>query len=127
MSTNVSQNKQLIAEYLNALSGHPKTPELVARFVSEPSLVEHIGQVEAGFPSYELVAEDTVGERDLVAVRGVFRGVHRGSFAGVEPTGRSVEATLMIIYRILDGRISEHWLQFDSAGLLQQHEAEAAA
>jgi predicted ester cyclase len=127
MSANVSQNKQLIAEYLNTLSGHPKTPELVARFVSDPNLVEHIEQVEAGFPSYELVAEDTIGERDLVAVRGVFRGVHRGSFAGVEPTSRSAEATLMIIYRILDGRISEHWLQFDSASLLQQLQSEAAA
>ena len=99
----------------------------IARFASDPSLVEHIEQVEAGFPAYELVAEETIGERDLIAVRGVFRGVHRGPFAGVEPTGRRVEATLMIIYRILDGRISEHWLQFDSASLLRQLQSEAAA
>ena len=127
MNANVSQNKQLITEYLDALSGHPKPRDLIARFASDPSLVEHIEQVEAGFPAYELVAEETIGERDLIAVRGVFRGVHRGPFAGVEPTGRRVEATLMIIYRILDGRISEHWLQFDSASLLRQLQSEAAA
>ena len=49
-----SENKQLVAQYLQALSGKVKTPELVARFVSDPALAEHIHQAEAGFPSYEI-------------------------------------------------------------------------
>jgi hypothetical protein len=116
----ISENKQLIASYISALSGQPKTPELAARFVSDPLLLEHIREVEAAFPAYELIAEETIAERDLVVVRGTFRGVHRATFAGVGPSGKSVSAGLTIVYRIDGGRIAEHWLQFDLFGLLEQ-------
>jgi predicted ester cyclase len=122
-----SENKQFVARYLEALSGKAKTPELVVRFVSDPALVEHIHQAEAGFPSYEIVADEVIAERDLVALRGTFRGVHRGTFAGIGATGRQVSAGLMIIYRIAGDRIVEHWMQFDGAGLMTQlTEAQAA-
>lgn len=120
MSTSITQNKQLITSYLNAVSGRPKTPELLAQFVSDPHLVKHIQEVEAAFPAYQLISEQIIAEDDLVSVRGVFRGVQRGMFAGIKPTGKSVSAGLMIVYRIADGRIAEHWLQFDLAGVLEQ-------
>jgi predicted ester cyclase len=61
-----------------------------------------------------------IAEQDLVAMRGTFHGVHRGPFAGVPPTGRSVAAPLMIIYRLENERIAEHWLHFDGASLVAQ-------
>jgi len=114
------ENKQFVARYLDALSGKPKTPELVARFVSDRGLAEHIHQVEAAFPSYEIEVHELMAERDLVAVRGTFRGVHRGAFAGVDATGRPVSAGLMITYRIDGDQIVEHWMQFDGAALMAQ-------
>ena len=120
MNQTLSENKQLIADYLNTLSGQAKTPDLAARFVSDPLLVSHIQEVEAAFPAYELVPEEILAERDLVVVRAVFRGIHRGAFAGIAATGKSVSAGLMIMYRIADGRIAGHWLQFDLFGLLEQ-------
>ncbi len=122
-----STNKQLIASYLSALSGKAKTPELVVQFVSDPDLVKHIQDVEAAFPAYELIPEETIAEGDLVVVRAVFRGVHRGIFAGISPTGRAVSAGLMIVYRIADGRIAQHWMQFDMFGLMTQLKGVAAA
>lgn len=127
MTLSSTESKQLIGRYLQALSGQEKTPELVARFVADSSLAAHIQQVEAAFPAYELIADDLIAERNMVALRGTFSGVHRGPFAGIEPTGRSVSAPLMIVYRIEDGRIVEHWLQFDAAGLVAQLTAPAAA
>jgi predicted ester cyclase len=115
-----SDNKQFVAQYLRALSGNVKTPQLVARFVSDPALAEHIQQAEAGFPSYEIDVDEMIAERDLVAVRGTFRGVHRGAFAGIDATGRQVSAGLMIIYRVEGDRIVEHWMQFDGAALMAQ-------
>ena len=115
-----SENKQFVARYVEALSGKAKTPELVARFVSDAGLAEHIQQAEAGFPSYEILVDELIAERDLVALRGSFRGVHRGSFAGIGATGRQVSAGLMITYRITGERIVEHWMQFDGAGLMAQ-------
>ena len=83
--------------------------------------------MEAAFPLYELVADELVAERDLVAVRGMFHGVHKSEFGGIPATGRSVSAPLMIIYRIANGRIVEHWLYFDGAAVVAQLTAPAAA
>ena len=120
--TNASpdENKQLVINYLKAISGQAKTRELVAAFVSDQHLLTHVQQIEAAFPGYELAGEQIIAERDLVVVRGTFRGVHRGPFRGIQPSGKSVSAGLMIIYRIADGRIAEHWLQFDMFGVVEQ-------
>ncbi len=126
MASDIAENKQAIKTYLQALSGHPKTPELVATYVSDPHLMEHIRQIEAAFPKYELLTEQMLGEGDFVIVRGTFRGVHRGEFAGIPPTGKAVSSGLIIVYRMQNGRIAEHWLQFDTFGLLQQLRGESS-
>jgi len=126
MGPTSAECKQFVGRYLQALSGHPKTPELVHQFVADPHLTAHIQEVEGAFPEYELVADDLIAERDLVAMRGMFRGMHRGTFAGIPATGAAVSAPLMIIYRVRDNRIVEHWLQFDGAALVAQLQRAAA-
>lgn len=121
------ETKSLITDYLRTLSGHPKTPELVQRYVADERLAKHIADVEAAFPSYEIISEDMLAEGDKVVVRGTFKGVHRGPFAGIEPTGKSVSAGLLIIYAIANGRIVDHWMQFDLFSLLQQLKDTATA
>jgi predicted ester cyclase len=119
-SRETKETKQLIEDYLRALSGKPKTRDVVSQFVSDPTLAEHIQQIEAAFPSYALVARHLIADGDLAAVQGTFSGVQRGPFAGLPPTGRSVTADLMIFYRVHGGRIVEHWLQMDNAALMEQ-------
>jgi len=120
MNTVAIDSKQLVQEYFNALSGQAKTDKLINRYSSDPRLNEHIRAAEAAFPEYELIPRAIVAEGDLVAARCTFRGVHKGEFAGVQPTGRRVSAELMIFYRIGDGRIAEHWMQMDTGGLIDQ-------
>jgi predicted ester cyclase len=121
-------NKRFVSEYLAALSGNPKSTDLIERYVTDPALVEHITQVEAAFPGYELIAHQMVAENDLVVVRGTFRGKHSGApFAGIEPSGKDASGDLMIIYRIENGRIAQHWLQFDFPALLAQLQPAPAA
>jgi len=127
MSSSSAENKELVGRYLQALSGQAKPPVLVERFVSDAALAEHISQAEAAFPFYELIAEDLIAEGDVVALRGTFQGIHSGPFGGIEATGRSVSANLMIFYRIEDGRIAQHWMQFDVAALIAQLTAPVAA
>jgi predicted ester cyclase len=112
--------KTLITDYLRTLSGQPKPPELVRRYVNDAHLAQHIADIEAAFPGYEILIEDLLVEGDKVVVRGEFRGVQRGPFAGIEPTGKSVSAGLIIIYEVRDGLIVNHWMQFDLFRLLQQ-------
>jgi predicted ester cyclase len=120
MSPVAIEPKQLILDYFHALSGKPKPKALLERYISDPRLIEHILQAEAAFPEYEIVAHQIVAEGDLVAVRGVIRGIHRGEFAGIKATGRHFSSDLMIFYKLRDGLIAEHWMQFDVKGLIDQ-------
>jgi predicted ester cyclase len=120
MTPTSSESKQLIGRYLQAISGQTKTAVLVAGFVSDLTLQAHIKDVESAFPAYELIAEDLIAEGDRVAMRGVFKGVQRGPFAGIAASGRSVSVPLMIVYRVRDGRIAEHWMQLDASALIGQ-------
>jgi predicted ester cyclase len=113
-------SKQLVKEYVNALTGKPKTEALINQYVSDPGLKEHIRQAEAAFPNYELVARQIVAEGDIVALRGTFCGVHKGEFAGIAPTGKKVSGDLMLFYRVTDGLIVEHWMQWDLRAVMDQ-------
>jgi predicted ester cyclase len=115
-----TEAKQLIQDYLNALNGHPKPGELLDQYLNDPGLKEHILQAEASFPAYELIAHQIIAEDDLVAVCATFRGVHKGEFAGIKPTGKRVSSDLMIIYRVSDGLIVEHWLIMDVKDVVEQ-------
>jgi predicted ester cyclase len=120
MTSTANESRKFMQHYLQAISGHTKTKALIERFVSDPALIEHIEAVEAAFPGYELLSDRLVVEGELVALQGTFRGRHLGAFAGFEPTGKTVAAGLMIFYRLGNGRIEEHWMQFDNAGLIAQ-------
>lgn len=120
MASVTIDNKQLIKDYVNAMTANPKTPDLINQYVSDPALKEHIRQTEAAFPRYELVAHQIVAEGDIVALRGTFYGVHRGEFVGIPPTGKKVSGDLMLFYRIRDGLIAEHWMQWDMKAVVDQ-------
>lgn len=105
--------KGLIKDYFDALSGQPKTEELMDKYISDPSLKEHIRQAEAAFPRYEVVAHDMVAEGDLVAVRCTVKATHQGEFAGIPATVRQISSDFMIFYRVADGKIAEHWMQLN--------------
>jgi predicted ester cyclase len=73
-----------------------------------------------GFPDLHFTIESMVGEGDKVATYVVGRGTHDGPFLGIPPTGRQATWESMGIFRVVDGKIVEHWGQPDLMGLLQQ-------
>jgi steroid delta-isomerase-like uncharacterized protein len=76
--------------------------------------------VRSAFPDIHPTVEDAVAEGDRVAVRIVARGTHQNAFMGIPPGGKAVEWREMHIYRVVDGKIVEHWGEIDQLGLLQQ-------
>ncbi|HMN27955.1 MAG TPA: ester cyclase [Caldilineaceae bacterium] len=120
MST--TENRALIRRYLEAISGKEKPAALVDRYVAESdlSLKQHIMSGEVGFPRYELVEEEMLAEDDKVMVRFTFRGVHKGEFMGIPATGKPVSVPGVIIYRIANGKIIDHWMLMDSMTMMQQ-------
>ena len=118
MST--ESTRQFFQRYMDALQQGDKSPGLISRFVRDEALQDHIAMFEAAFPGYTLDAEDTIVSGDKAVLRGVFKGTHRGEFQGIAPTGREVSVPLMVIYRIEDNKIVEHWMNADLLSLMQQ-------
>ena len=64
--------------------------------------------------------EELIAEGDMVAARGWMRGAHLGTFMGIPPTGKEVKVPIYITYRIVGGKIVDHWMMMDSAVLMEQ-------
>jgi predicted SnoaL-like aldol condensation-catalyzing enzyme len=119
MST-ITENKEFVIRYLNALSGKPKPESMLREYLDDEELIEHILASEISFPEYELIAEDILAEGDLVAIRGRLVGIHKGDFMGIPPTGKKIDLELFVNYRIANGKIVDHWMILDSAVMMQQ-------
>lgn len=119
MSTETS--RQFIKRFMEAMtSGAARSSDFVAQYISDKALIEHIAVFGQAFPGYSLEVHDTLAEGDKVVLRTTFHGVHKGEFQGVAPTNREVSMPLIIIYRIENDKIVEHWMTADVLGLMQQ-------
>ena len=72
------------------------------------------------FPDYRATVHDVIVEGDKVVTRKTFTGTHRGEWMGVPASGREVTFGAIDIVRVADGKIVEHWAEFDILTLLQQ-------
>jgi predicted ester cyclase len=61
-----------------------------------------------------------LAEDDLVAFSWTFHGVHTGPLMGIAPTGIAGSMSGINVERLANGKIVEHWSQFDLVGLLRQ-------
>jgi predicted ester cyclase len=80
---------------------------------AQPRLIETFRQfaadAHAAFPDMQLTVEDMIAEGDRVAARVIMRATHRGEFQGIAPTGKRVQVRAMDMFRIVGGKIVEHW------------------
>jgi steroid delta-isomerase-like uncharacterized protein len=77
-------------------------------------------RVSQGLADARFTIEDVIAEGDLVAVRLTSGATQVGEFMGMRPTGKRYEIEEIHIFRVADGRISEHWHQFDQLGMMRQ-------
>jgi predicted ester cyclase len=83
-------------------------------------IAEHHRQLMTAFSDLTVDVDDMIVDGDTVAARLTLSGRHTGTFAGVEPTGRSVQWCSMRWYEVHAGRVVETWAMQDRLGLLQQ-------
>ncbi len=72
------------------------------------------------FPDYYHGIEELISAGDKVVVRMLFTGTHKGEFQGIPPTGNKIEASVILIFRIEDGKVVELRREIDMLGLMQQ-------
>ena len=68
-----------------------------------------IAGLRAGFPDLHVTIEEMSAHRDNVVVHNTWRGTHLGEFLGIAPTGRKVEFSGVVVWRLQDGLIAERW------------------
>jgi len=74
----------------------------------------------AALPNTEHTIEDLVAVDDRVVIRLTMRATHEAEFYGIPRTGRRVEFTALVMYRIRDGKIAESWGEIDFLRLMRR-------
>jgi predicted ester cyclase len=88
-----------------------------------------LGEIKTNFPDTRLTTLNSVADGEWVVVGCTYSGTHRGSscfpvdggmLVGVQPTGRTSEVQHIHMYRVLDGKIAEHFANRDDVGMMRQ-------
>lgn len=127
-------NEDLLHRYIEEV-WNQDDPDAVERFLdvsyqrhispSRPPLgrdeqIVRLRSLRTAFPDIRLTVEDVVASGDLVWFRGTMRGTHLGELLGLAPTGAEVTVGLIDIWRVVDGRVVEHWGGPDMFDLFRQ-------
>jgi steroid delta-isomerase-like uncharacterized protein len=130
MST--EQNRAVARRFVDDVLNKEADPDplfaetLVFHFPGAPAPLDRQGWKQsyapftAAFPDVHTTIDDMIAEGDQVVARLTTRGTHRGTFQGIPATGRQVAFPSIAIWRIVSGKIVEHWVILDTLGLLQQ-------
>ena len=132
------RNKQLVRESIERVWGQQRIEEVereVERYLA-PDFVDHgalpgtppgpagfadgARRLLAAFPDARNEIHDIVAEGDRVVVRWTMTGTHTGGGLGIPATGRAVRITGITMSRVVDGRITEHWIYRDDIAMLRQ-------
>jgi steroid delta-isomerase-like uncharacterized protein len=82
-------------------------------------LVDRFSMIVNGLAP-RFTVHDVVAEGDRVVVRWTNAGTHVGEFAGIPATGQTFTIGGIDMYRVIDGRLAEHWHQLDQLSMLGQ-------
>ncbi len=85
--------------------------------------------VQKTFPDVRMEIVDMIAEGDWVAAHGSFSGTHRGVgelpvngglLVGVPPTNKYFQVRHIHLFRMINGKIGDHYACRDDLGMMQQ-------
>jgi predicted ester cyclase len=68
-----------------------------------------VATMHGAHPDLRFTIDDLVAEGDRVTIRWTLHGTNTGPLLGWPPTGRRVELSAIVIFRVVDGRLAERW------------------
>lgn len=96
-------------------------PQLEKPFSGIEGLVESEKKNFDAFPNFKMPIKAIMAEDDQVAVYLIFEGTHTGiPLLGFPATGKNVKFSLMMLLRIVDGKIIEKRSHVDVHDILRQ-------
>ena len=130
----LENNKALVARFAEEL-WHLKnygifdelcTPEFVAHDLPSSVPPDKDGfkglamMIHNAFPDAHLTVEDTIANKDKVALRWNATATHQGEFMEIPATNRKVSWSGITIYRIAGAKIEEWWNKSDLSAVPHQ-------
>ncbi|HEX5498431.1 MAG TPA: ester cyclase, partial [Thermomicrobiales bacterium] len=109
------------------------TPDVIHHWAIGPdstgpaASADRIAALRVAFPDLKITYGPLVQDGDYVAATWVIQGTHTGEYLGMAPTGNTIDATGINIFRLECGRIAEVWSEMDAPTLLRQIGAMPAA
>ena len=94
------------------------TPDVVV--TSREALIELQRAFAASVPDQRVTMHQLVAEGDFVAVRATYSGTQTGPMGEIPATGLPFESPFLGMFRIVDGRIAELWVEWDNVYMLTQ-------
>jgi serine phosphatase RsbU (regulator of sigma subunit)/predicted ester cyclase len=92
---------------------------------SREGYLESTAEFHAAFSDTHYVIEKQLAEGDEVVTTFAASATHdRGEYMGIAPTGRAFEALLILIHRVVEGKIAEEWSQGSGLAELTQQRLE---
>jgi steroid delta-isomerase-like uncharacterized protein len=88
--------------------------------IDRDGLKQAMDRVAKSLADIHFTVEDEIGEGDRVAVRVTASARQVGEVGGQPATGRSYTIGEIHIFRFRDGRVTEHWHQYDQLGRAKQ-------
>ena len=105
-----------------------RDPDAASRYfapVVQAHQVTSEGETTVARTPAEYAGHVRIAQGDRVYVRWRQQGSHRGSIGDESPTGAPLTEIGSAVYRVVDGRIVETWIQLDRKGLEVQLERAA--
>jgi len=126
-------NKSIVRRFIDEIFVHSRAAsadELVAPDFTphswpgvEPgieNLKRAMKRVSAGLSDVRMDIDDILAEGDKVAVRLTASATHTGEFMGIPPSGKSYRISETHIFRVVNGKVREHWRDADMLGMMRQ-------
>lgn len=128
---NIAVNCALVREFIEQIWNRRDTTRL-SEYLSEDyidhayqpanaeGLTKMLAQLEQAFPDARQSIDAITAEGDMVVCRITLTATHTGLFRDAPASGNAVRVQVYRSYRVVDGKIAEHWALLDTAALLRQ-------
>jgi steroid delta-isomerase-like uncharacterized protein len=84
------------------------------------SFKQAMRRMAAAVSDVSMTVEDVVADGERVAVRLTSRATQSGELMGLPASGKRYEISEIHIFRVVDGRITEHWHVADLLSMMRQ-------
>lgn len=134
MATNFQENKKIARQSFEAFEKNDysllekitDTGKFRLHFPGQPEALNYEDALKtnkeynSAFPDTKVTIENQVAEGDFVVTRVTYEGTHKGELQGTAPSNKKVKVSGLSMQKIVNGKITEEWAEFDALGMLQQ-------